>query len=113
MHRRIAATMLTLVLALGGLSTTTASAVSAAPRSAITLTAVQGTPPGEAVVTLGGPAVRAEAVRELAKSKTAKSKTKKKKKGVSFIAILLILLLVGLLVAVVVWALLRRRGDRR
>ncbi|MFI5532268.1 hypothetical protein ACIA8O_27415 [Kitasatospora sp. NPDC051853] len=113
MHRRIAATMLTVVLALGGLSTTTASAVSAAPRTAITLTAVQGTAPGEAVVTLGGPAVRTEAVRELAKSKSAKSKSKKKKgKGVSFFAILLILLLAGLLVAVVVWALLRRRGNR-
>ncbi|MBB4948888.1 beta-lactamase regulating signal transducer with metallopeptidase domain [Kitasatospora gansuensis] len=101
-----------MTLAFGGLTaaTATASAASAQPRNSVTLTAVQGAQPSDAVLVVATPALtKTVATTELAKSKS------KKKKGLSVVAILIILVLLGLLVAAVILVVLamKRRGNDR
>ncbi|BFV58941.1 hypothetical protein KCMC57_up40450 [Kitasatospora sp. CMC57] len=112
MRTRLAATLLTMTLAFGGVmaTTATANAASVQPRNSVTLMAVQGAQPSEAVLVVGAPAVTKVATTEL-----AKSKSKKKKKGLSVVAILIILVLLGLLAAAVILVVLamKRRGSDR
>ncbi|WP_405017741.1 hypothetical protein OHV05_12500 [Kitasatospora sp. NBC_00070] len=110
----MAATLLTLTLAFGGLTATTASAgdASVQPRNSLTLTAVQGAQSSDAVLVVAAPAVtRTVATTELAKSKSKS----KKKKGLSVVGILIILVLLGLLAAAVILVVLamKRRGKDR
>ncbi|WP_157531493.1 MULTISPECIES: hypothetical protein [unclassified Kitasatospora] len=102
-----------MTLAFGGLTATTAtaSAASVQPRNSVTLTAVQGALPSDAVLVVAAPAV----AKTVATTELAKSKSKKKKKGLSVVAILIILVLLGLLAAAVILVVLamKRRGNDR